>query len=445
MCKILDKNIKKGDKMERDCMKRLLEWKNRNNRKPLVLYGARQVGKTWIMKEFGKNYYEDTAYFNFEENSALSPLFQKNKNAKRLIELLTMIHGRAIIPGKTLIIFDEVQECYEALNSLKYFRENANEYHIMAAGSLLGTSLAAHKSYPVGQVDILNIYPLSFREFIKAVNEGVFKFYETITTEGEIPELFHNRLTELYQFYLIIGGMPECVASWIENRDPSLVTKIQRDILSLYENDFSKHNQKINAARILMVYRSIVPQLAKENKKFSYGTVKPGGRAREFEEAIEWLVSARIVHRIYNVSAPLYSLKIYEETSHFKLYFLDTGLLKTMAEIENEAIILDADFAFKGVLNENFVLQQFVSALDFKPHYFAPNSQQEIDFLIQRDMKIIPLEVKSGKTKRATSFKRFLEKYQPSVAVRYSERNYKKEGNFINMPLYLAGRVDLLK
>ncbi|MBP3721760.1 MAG: ATP-binding protein [Selenomonadaceae bacterium] len=429
--------------MERDCMKKLLAWKSDKYRKPLVLNGARQVGKTWIMREFGKNYYEDMAYFNFEENSALFPMFQKTKDPKRLIEFLTMIHGKAIIAGKTLIVFDEIQECPEALNALKYFRENANEYHIITAGSLLGASLAAPKSYPVGQVDIMDIYPLSFREFIRAVDEGCFKFYETITKNMDIPEHFHNRLTEMYRLYLIIGGMPECVAAWSQNRDPSMVKKIQQNILSLYENDFSKHNRKINAARILLVYRSIVPQLAKENKKFSYGTVKPGARAREFEEAIEWLVSSRIVNRIYNVSAPLYSLKIYEETNHFKLYFLDTGLLKTMAEIENDAIILDKDFSFKGVINENFVLQQFISSLEFKPHYYAPDSQHEIDFLIQQDMKIIPIEVKSGKTKKATSFKKFLEKYNPPFAIRYSERNYKKDGVFTNIPLYLAGRTDI--
>jgi len=426
-------------------MTKLLEWKKDAYRKPLILNGARQVGKTWIMREFGKRYYEDTAYFNFDENSTLSPLFQKTKNPERLIELLTMIHTKAIIPGKTLIVFDEIQECPEALNALKYFRENATQHHVMAAGSLLGTSLSAPKSYPVGQVDIMNIYPLSFSEFLRSLNEDDFKFYETVTKGTEIPEYFHNRLTEMYKFYLIIGGMPECVASWIENHDPSLVKKIQQDILALYENDFSKHNQKINAARILMVYRSIAPQLAKENKKFSYGVVKPGARAREFEEAIEWLVSAGIVHRIYNVSAPLYSLKIYEETNHFKLYFFDTGLLKTMAEIENEAIVLDMDFSFKGALNENFVLQQLISSLEFKPHYFAPNSQSEIDFLIQRNMRIIPVEVKSGKTKRATSFKSYLEKYNPSFAVRYSERNYKQEDTFANIPLYLAGKVDLLE
>ena len=429
--------------MERNAMGFLLEWKNREDRKPLILKGARQTGKTWLMKDFGRRCYEDTAYFNFDEDDGLKELFRTTKDPFRLLELLGLIHEKRILPEKTLV-FDEVQECPEALNSLKYFREKAGEYHIMAAGSLLGTYLAEPKSYPVGQVDLLSLHPLSFAEFLQAVDPGLATFRDGIHGEAAIPEIFHNRLLEACRLYLIIGGMPECVASWIAYRDAGRINAIQKNLLALYENDFTKHNRKINAARILMVYRSIIPQLAKENQKFSYGTVKPGARAREFEEAVEWLVSAGIANRIYNVSSPQYPLKSYARQSHFKLFFLDTGLLKAMAEIDNEAIILRKDFSFRGVLAENFVLQQFLSSSGASPYYYAPDSRHEIDLLLQHNMEVLPVEIKAGTDKNAASFKSYLSKYRPQNAIRYSERNFRRDGAFVNIPLYLAGRMDLL-
>ena len=260
------------------------------------------MGKTWLMKEFDQSCYESYVYFNFDEEDALKSIFEANKNPQRIIELLSMIAGEKILPGKTLVIFDEIQECPEALNTLKYFKEKANEYHVVAAGSLLGTLLAQPKSYPVGMVNLLDLYPLYFDEFLEATDPTLFAYYKSIQKDQTIEEIFHNRLLEAYNYYLIIGGMPECVSSWVNHKDPAAVSQIQRELVEIYENDFSKHNGKVNSGRILMVFRSIVSQLAKSNEKFIYGAVRQSGWTRDFEEAIEWLVSASMLNRIYNVS-----------------------------------------------------------------------------------------------------------------------------------------------
>lgn len=288
--------------MKRNAILKLVQWKNSPERKPMVLRGARQVGKTWLMKEFGKNYYDNYVYFNFDEEDELKSIFETNKNPHRIIELLSMISDEKIEPEKTLIIFDEIQECPEALNTLKYFKEKANEYHVITAGSLLGTLLAKPKSYPVGMVNLLDIYPLTFDEFLNAIDSGLYAYYESIQKEQVIEQIFHQRLLDAYNYYLIIGGMPECVSSWIKYKDPTMISRIQRELVEVYENDFSKHNGKVNSGRILMVFRSIVAQLAKPNEKFMYGAVREGARARDFEEAIEWLVSAGMLNRVYNVS-----------------------------------------------------------------------------------------------------------------------------------------------
>lgn len=288
--------------MKRNAILKLVQWKNSPERKPMVLRGARQVGKTWLMKEFGKNYYDNYVYFNFDEEDELKSIFETNKNPHRIIELLSMISDEKIEPEKTLIIFDEIQECPEALNTLKYFKEKANEYHVITAGSLLGTLLAKPKSYPVGMVNLLDIYPLTFDEFLNAIDSGLYAYYESIQKEQVIEQIFHQRLLDAYNYYLIIGGMPECVSSWIKYKDPTMISRIQRELVEVYENDFSKHNGKVNSGRILMVFRSVVAQLAKPNEKFMYGAVREGARARDFEEAIEWLVSAGMLNRVYNVS-----------------------------------------------------------------------------------------------------------------------------------------------
>lgn len=406
----------------------------------MVLKGARRVGKTWLMKEFGKNYYKSFVYFNFDEEDELKSIFETNRNPQRIIELLSMIAGEKIYPEDTMIIFDEVQECPEALNALKYFKEKANEYHVIAAGSLLGTLLAKPKSYPVGMVNLLDIFPLTFEEFLEATDAPLFAYYEGIHKEQQIEEIFHNRLLESYNNYLIIGRMPECVSSWLKHKDPAKIAQIQRELIEVYENDFSKHNGKVNSGRILMVFRSIVTQLAKSNEKFMYGAVKEGARARDFEEAIEWLVSAGMLNRIYNVSKLEHPLSAFDKLDQFKLFLFDTGLLKQMAGIDNSAILLKSTYQFKGQLTENYVLQQLRGQFDVMPRYFSSRNG-EIDFVLQYGMDIIPVETKGGEDKSAPTFKKYVADNHPQYAVRFSKIGYRKDGNITNIPLYLVGKT----
>ncbi|MGF7146062.1 hypothetical protein HNQ56_004511 [Anaerotaenia torta] len=426
--------------MKRNALQDLIEWKSSEERKPLVLKGARQVGKTWLMKEFGKNYYEDYVYFNFDEEDELKSIFETNKNPQRIIELLSLIAGVKILPEQTLVIFDEIQECPEALNTLKYFKEKANEYHVIAAGSLLGTLLAQPKSYPVGMVNLLTIYPLMFDEFLAATDESLYAYYLGIKKEQQIETIFHNRFLEAYSNYLIIGGMPECVASWVKNKDPKKIAQIHHELITVYENDFSKHNGKVNSGRLLMVFRSIVSQLAKPNEKFMYGAVREGGRARDFEEAIEWLVSAGMLHRVYNVSKLEHPLAAFDKLDCFKLFVFDTGLLKAMAGIDNGAILLKTDYQFKGPLTENYVLQQLQGQFELSPRYYA-DKHGEIDFVLQYGRSIIPIEVKGGEEKSAPSFKRYVRENGPECAIRFSKRSYLKNGLIVNIPLYLARKT----
>ena len=426
--------------MTRDAIQDLINWKSSDVRKPMVLKGARQVGKTWLMKEFGKNFYKSSAYFNFDEDSEIKSIFEANKNPHRIIELLSLINGQKILPGETLIIFDEIQECPEALNSLKYFKEKANEYHVIAAGSLLGTLLAEPKSYPVGMVNLLDIYPLSFAEFLNATDPALYNYYAGIKKDQPIEEIFHNRLLDACNNYLIIGGMPECVASWVKYRDPARIIQIQKDLITVYENDFSKHNGKVNSGRILMVFRSIASQLAKPNEKFMYGAVREGARAREFEEAIEWLVSAGMLNRVYNVSKMEHPLAAYDKLDQFKLFVFDTGLLKYMAGIDNSAILLKKDYQFKGPLTENYILQQLRGQFEVEPRYYS-DKNNEIDFVLQHGTEIIPVEAKGGEDKSAPSFKRYIREKHPLYALRYSKRGYRKDGEITNLPLYLAGKT----
>ncbi len=430
--------------MIRNAIENLIRWKNDEDRKPLILRGARQVGKTWLMKEFGKKYYKNYAYFNFDEEVEIKSVFETNKNPKRIIELLSLVNGEKIVPEESLIILDEIQECSDALNSLKYFKENANEYHVIVAGSLLGTFLAGPKSYPVGMVNILDIYPLVFGEFLEATDPILYDYYKNIQKGQFIEELFHNRLIEAYNNYLIIGGMPECVLSWIKHKDPKRLATVQHELIEIYENDFTKHSGKVNSGRILMVFRSIVSQLAKSNEKFIYGAVKDGARAREFEEAIEWLVSAGILNRVYNVSKVEHPLSTFDKLDQFKLFLFDTGLLKYMAGVDNSAILLKSDYQFKGPLTENYVLQQLRGQFQIEPRYYS-DKNNEIDFIIQNKTEIIPVEVKGGEDKSAPSFKRYVNTHNPEYALRFSKRGYRKDGSITNVPLYLVDRIkDLL-
>ena len=424
--------------MERMILEELLRWKASPHRKPMVLKGARQVGKTWLMKEFGKRCYDNTVYLNFDEEEELKSIFTANKNPQRIIELLSLLSGEQILPGKTLLIFDEIQECPSALGSLKYFEERANEYHVIAAGSLLGTLLAQPQSYPVGKVDLLEVGPLVFEEFLQALDANLYAYYQSIAQGQQIEEIFHKRLLDYYHYYLIIGGMPECVSSWISEKDPQRILELQRSLITLYENDFAKHNGKVNSGRLLMVFRSIVSQLAKENEKFIYGAVRQGGRARDFEEAIEWLVSAGMLNRVYNVSKPEHPLPAFDRQDAFKLYLFDTGLLKCMAGVDNGAILVKTSFQFKGPLTENFVLQQLKPRYTVAPRYYSTR-YGEIDFLLQSGQEIVPVEVKGGEDKSAPAFKQFIAQEAPHTAIRFSEMGYLKNGAITNIPLYLAG------
>ena len=431
-------------RLKRNAIADLKKWKDDAERKPLVIRGARQVGKTWLMREFGQTCYDHFVYFNFDEEDELKSIFETNKNPQRIVELLSMVAGEKILPGETLIIFDEVQECPEALNTLKYFKEKANDYHVIAAGSLLGTLLAQPKSYPVGMVNLLDLYPLTYDEFLEATDPALYAYYENIQKDQPIEDIFHNRLLDAYNNYLIIGGMPECVTSWVNYKDPARVSQIQRELIEIYENDFSKHNGKVNSGRILMVFRSIVSQLAKSNEKFIYGAVRQGGRARDFEEAIEWLVSAGMLNRVYNVAKMEHPLSAFDKLDQFKLFLFDTGLLKHMAGIDNSAILLKNDYQFKGPLTENYLLQQLRGQFEVEPRYFSAKNS-EIDFVLQNRMEIIPVEVKGGEDKSAPSFKRYVSEHHPEYALRFSKRGYRKDGEITNIPLYLARKTkDLL-
>lgn len=429
--------------MRRKAYRNLLEWKKDSDRKPLVLRGARQVGKTWLMKNFGKNEYKHYYYFNFDDDDSLKTIFNQNKKPSRIIELLSLAVDEKINPFDSLIIFDEIQECPDALNSLKYFYENASEYHVIAAGSLLGTLLEKPKSYPVGMVNLLNIYPLTFDEFLDAVNPSLYSYYLSIKTSKQIEDIMHQRMIDAYNSYLIIGGMPECVSSWIKYKDPAKITTIQKELIQVYENDFSKHNGSVNSARILMVFRSIVSQLSKPNEKFMYGAIKTGSRAHDFEEAIEWLVSAGILNRVYNVSKTEHPLPAFDKLDQFKLFVFDTGLLKQMSGVDNSSILLKSNYQFKGALTENYVLQQLIEQFNVAPRYYS-DKHSEIDFIIQFGTEIIPIEVKAGEDKSAPSFKKYIADKKPQHAIRLSKRGYKKDGEFTNVPLYLASKLNEL-
>jgi predicted AAA+ superfamily ATPase len=419
-----------------------LAWKNSPRRKPLVLKGARQVGKTWMMREFAQTQYDDSMYISFDRDLEAVKIFNDTKDPALIIERLSLMRGKTILPEKTLIILDEIQECPAALGSLKYFCEDANEYHVMSAGSLLGTYLANPMSYPVGKVNLLNIYPLTCEEYLAAADTGMYQYFCSIQSGKDYVSAFHERMMDHYKKYLIIGGMPECVQSWVNNAAPEEVSTIQKEIISLYENDFTKYSGKISGGRILQVFRSIVPQLAKENnEKFMYAAIAKSARAKDFEDAIEWLVSSGIIYRILNVSKNAYPLKAYEIMNCFKLFLLDVGLIKYISQITNKSILLSDAFQFKGPLTENYVLEQLLPLLNYSPHYYAFAQDREIDFIIQHDETIIPIEVKSSGSKHAVSFKSYIEKHNPRIAVRFSTNEYLRNGAITNIPLYLVGKV----
>ena len=429
--------------MQRNIFNSLLEWKNSKYRKPLILKGARQVGKTYILKEFGKKEYENIAYLNFDHDENLYNLFEDTKDPKRILEQLVFITGKAIKPEKTLIIFDEIQECPNALNSLKYFQEEANEYHIVCAGSLLGIRLS-NTSFPVGKVDFLNMYPMTFSEFLIADNcANLVEYMKSISKIENIPEIFFNQLEEKLKAYFIIGGMPEAVNAWVNEKNIELVDKIQKNILLAYESDFSKHTKDSEANKISLIWNSIPSQLAKENKKFLYQTIKQGARAREYEDALNWLNDANLIYKVYNITKPALPLKAYNDLSSFKIYMNDIGLLRKMSNL-NSKIIIEGDRLFKefkGAFTENYVLNTLNAIFNEVPNYFTFD-RNEIDFIIQYQNEIIPIEVKSDKNINNISLTRYNEKIDNKVGIRFSMRNLKKDGKIINIPLFLIEYIN---
>ena len=431
--------------MQRFIMDKLIEWKNDKNRKPLILKGARQVGKTYILQEFGANYYENTAYFNFDHDEGLAELFLNTKDPKRIVEQLSLAAGKKINPHTTLIIFDEIQECPNALNSLKYFCEEASEYHVACAGSLLGIRLSKI-SFPVGKVDFLNLYPMTFSEFLIADGaENLVLAMRQIKEIQKIPKLFEDQLIEKLKVYYIIGGMPEAVSSWVNDKDIEKVNKIQKNILDSYENDFSKHTDASEANKISLIWNGIPSQLAKENKKFIYQVIKEGARAREYEGSLNWLNDANLISKCYLVRKCAFPLKAYNDLSAFKIYMNDVGLLRRMSNLDSK-IILEGNKLFeefKGSFTENYVANMLTYVLGEAPNYYTFD-RNKIDFVIQKNNKIIPIEVKSDKSTNHNSLTKYNMKNDNEISFRFSLNNLSKDGKIINVPLYFIEYINYL-
>ena len=424
--------------MYRIAIEKLLKWKESKGRKPLIIEGARQVGKTWLMKEFGKRCFSDTVYINFDSNSRMAELFASDLSPKRLIAGLELYSGKKIDPQKTLLIFDEVQEVPRALSSLKYFCEDAPEYYIVCAGSLLGIALHEGTSFPVGKVNFLKLYPLSFREFLMA--DGKEGFAELLDKQDfQMITGFRQTYTDALKQYCFVGGMPEAVQNFVENQDFNAVREIQKRILAAYEQDFSKHAPNEIVPRIRMLWNSIPSQLAKENKKFIYGLVREGARAKEYETAIMWLSDCGLVHRINRVNNAGMPLKAYEDMKAFKLYLVDVGLLGCMAGLRSQTLLDGNELfvEFKGALTEQYVCQQLKTIEDIGIYYYTNDRGScEIDFIVDTGKKIVPVEVKAELNLRAKSLKTYREKFKPETAVRTSMASFKKEEWLINLPLY---------
>lgn len=426
-------------------MDKLVEWKNNINRKPLILKGARQVGKTYILKEFGRLNYDNVAYFNFDHDNDLAALFINTKNPKRIIEQLTFVAGKKISSETTLIIFDEIQECPDALNSLKYFCEEAPEYHVVCAGSLLGIRLSK-TSFPVGKVEFLNLYPMTFSEFLIADNcENLVEFMRGIKEIEEIPKIFETQLIEKLKTYYIIGGMPEVVNSWTNNKDIEKVNAIQLNILEAYESDFSKHIDNNEANKVSLIWNGIPSQLARENKKFVYQVIKPGARAREYEGALNWLNDANLIYKCYLVTKCGFPLKAYNDLSSYKIYMNDIGLLRRMSNLDSSIIIEGNKLLeeFKGSFTENYVANVLAYLYNNSLNYYTFN-RNEIDFVIQEKNKIIPIEVKSNKSTNNNSLTKYNASNDNEISFRFSLNNLTKDGKVINIPLYFIEYINNL-
>lgn len=428
--------------MKRDAMQQLYDWKEKEVRKPLIVRGARQVGKTWLMKEFAASAYKQFAYINFEDNEVMKDVFQKDFDIERILMAIQLVTG-VVVDVETLIIFDEIQEAPRGLTALKYFQEKAPQYHVIAAGSLLGIAMHRNDSFPVGKVDFIDLYPLSFSEFLSAIGQESFasllekKDWTLIST-------FRSKFVDFLKQYYFVGGMPEVVNAFVERKDYAVVRQLQQNILDSYDRDFSKHAPIAEVPRIRMVWRSVPSQLAKENRKFIYGVVKEGARAKDFELAIEWLIDAGLIYKINRVKKSGIPLSAYEDFSAFKLFMLDTGLLGAMSGLPAQALLdgsaLFSDF--KGAITEQYVLQQLKSKKGLNIYYWSSDSSRgELDFLLQRDMDIIPIEVKAEENLQSKSLRVFVEKNTGLHGIRFSMSNYREQEWMTNYPLYSVGYV----
>jgi predicted AAA+ superfamily ATPase len=426
--------------IERDILKKLSNWKTKQDRKPLILQGARQTGKTWAMNTLGAKSFTHIAYFNFDKNDELQQVFEGTKEVARLLGKLAVFTQSPIVPQETLIIFDEIQECNKALNSLKYFYEDAPEYAIVAAGSLLGVSLSKGDSFPVGKVEFMQIHPLTFKEFLAADSPELFDFADTISAIDEIPPILFNRLTESFHRYQVTGGMPKVVSDFLDHLGMERVEENLQIILNAYALDFSKHTETKDIPRIAAIWNSIPSQLSRENRKFLYKLVKPGARAREYEDALLWLEHAGLVHRIFSNTKPHLPLVAYDDLSAFKIYLSDIGLLRRLAKLPPEIVFNSSILytEFMGAMTENIVLQSLVTQFEVTPRYWCSEGKAEVDFIIQHNTEIIPIEVKSAHSISGKSLHVYNEKYSPKVRLRYSFNNLKKDDNLINIPVFLA-------
>lgn len=425
--------------MKRKIVKSLIEWKNSKDRKPLVLQGARQVGKTYSALTFGKEYYKNTAYFNFENNSELSKVFQRDLNPERIIKELSVISGQSIFKEDTLIFFDEIQACERALTFLKYFNENANEYHIIAAGSLLGVAVNREQySFPVGKVDIKTLYPLDFEEFLMALEKD--KYIELIkeSFEQDVPLSCHETMLDIYKIYLVVGGMPAAVKEYVEKNDFNFVLSIQKNINNSYIGDMAKYATPNETTKIMAAFNSIPAQLAKDNRKFQYKVIKSGARAHEYETPIDWLKASGVIIKCYKCNEGKLPLSAYTDFNSFKVYMTDTGLLCSQFGIPANAVVVDTPLlnGFKDTLKENYVAFS-LSVNNYGVYYWESNGQAEVDFIIQDNMgNIIPIEVKAADNVRAKSLQQFVKKYNPPYAIRVSAKNFGFENGIKSVPLY---------
>jgi len=431
--------------MERLAMEQLNKWKIKKNKKPLIIRGARQVGKTWLMKNFGQKTYDHVVYINFDNNQQMQDLFEANMKIERIITGLELYSGNKIDPENTLLIFDEIQEVPKALTALKYFNENAPEYQIICAGSLLGVALHQGTSFPVGKVEFLDLYPLSFTEFMKAM--GKEQFVELIKKgDYELANTFKQEYIDLLKYYYFVGGMPEVVVNFVNDQDFNEAREIQKRILTAYEQDFSKHAPNEVIPRIRMLWNNIPSQLTKENKKFIYGLIKEGSRAKDYEMAMLWLTDCGLVHKVQRVATPSLPLKAYEDLKAFKLFILDVGLLSCMVRL-NQTVLLDGNDLFKefkGALTEQYVLQQLKTLEGIETYYWTNDrGSAEIDFLVDNGSDVFPIEVKAETNLKAKSLKTYYEKFSPEISIRTSMMDYKKEEWLINLPLWAINTLQM--